>query len=82
MEAIKKAKKLKEDLEKKQDKEMSKMTSEEKQKLQHDAIKEAQNEIEKSDKAIENDPEELINFDELNDATDDWESVDQYSKFM
>ena len=30
MEAIKKAKKLKEDLEKKQDKEMSKMTSEEK----------------------------------------------------
>lgn len=66
-------------------KKFSQMSESEQKRLQHEAMVQAQKQLEKGEnpKSLKQEKsDELEDWDELTDVTDDWDNVSAYSKFM
>ena len=66
-------------------KKFSQMSESEQKRLQHEAMVQAQKQLEKGEnpKSLKQEKsDELEDWDDLTDVTDDWDNVSAYSKFM
>lgn len=82
-EKLSKEKKLKEQHEKEMNDHFNSLTSEEQAKLKHQALQQAQKQLNKAGaKAAQKADEGLMDLEEEAPETEDWDSVEQYTHFM